>query len=75
VVPVGALAAAGAGAVVDRAWLEAHRLARRPGPVKLLAGGELPVPITVKVDAASAAARRIVEAAGGKVETPATSKA
>jgi large subunit ribosomal protein L15 len=75
VVPVGALAAAGAGAVVDRAWLEAHRLVRRPGPVKLLAGGELPVPITVKVDAASAAARRIVEAAGGKVETPATSKA
>ena len=71
VVNVGRLEAAGAGTVVDRAWLEAHRIVRRPGPVKLLAGGEIKHAITVKVDAASAAARRRVEAAGGTVELPA----
>ncbi len=70
VVKVGALAKAPAGAVVDRAWLKAQGIVRRPGPVKLLAGGEISAAITVKVDAASESARRIVEKAGGTVETP-----
>jgi large subunit ribosomal protein L15 len=70
VVQVGKLASAPAGTVVDAAWLKAERLIRRSGPIKLLAGGELKSAITVKVDAASESARKAVEAAGGKVETP-----
>ena len=70
VVAVGRLAVAAAGTTVDTAWLKTQRLIRRSGPVKLLAGGELKVALTVKVDAASDAARQAVEAAGGKVETP-----
>ena len=70
VVQVGKLASAPAGTTVDAAWLKAERLIRRSGPIKLLAGGELKSAITVKVDAASDAARKAVEAAGGKVETP-----
>ena len=70
VVKVGALAKAPAGAVVDRAWLKTQRIVRRPGPIKLLAGGELTTAITVKVDAVSEVARRVVEKAGGTVETP-----
>ena len=71
VVNVGRLANATAGAVVDSEWLRKQRIVRRPGPIKLLAGGELKVALTVKVDAASASARKAIEAAGGKVETPA----
>jgi large subunit ribosomal protein L15 len=70
VVAVGRLAAAPAGGTVDVAWLRAQRLVRRSGPVKLLAGGELKVALTVQVDAASEAARKAVEAAGGKIVTP-----
>ncbi len=70
VVNVGRLASATAGTVVDAAWLKGQRLVRRPGPVKLLAGGEIKVALTVKVDAASEAATKAIEAAGGKVETP-----
>ena len=70
VVSVGRLSAAAAGTTVDAAWLKAQRLVRRSGPIKLLAGGELKVALTVKVDAASETARKAVEAAGGKVETP-----
>ncbi len=71
VVKVGRLAGAPAGETIDRTWLAARRIVRRRGPVKLLAGGELGVALTVKVDAASGAARKAIEAAGGKVETPA----
>jgi large subunit ribosomal protein L15 len=71
IVKLGDLGGAPAGATVDRAWLEAQRLVRRPGPIKLLAGGELKHAVTVKVDAASAGARQAVEAAGGRVEIPA----
>ena len=70
VVNVGRLADAPAGTVVDTAWLKGRRLVRRPGLVKLLAGGEIKVALTVKVDAASEAARKAIEAAGGTVETP-----
>jgi large subunit ribosomal protein L15 len=69
-VQVGRLAGAPAGTTIDAAWLKSARLVRRPGPIKLLAGGELKVALTVKVDAASEAARKAVEAAGGKVQTP-----
>jgi large subunit ribosomal protein L15 len=71
VVTVGRLAKAPVGAVVDAAWLRQQRIVRRPGPIKLLAGGALSVALTVKVEAASAGARKAIEAAGGKVETPA----
>jgi large subunit ribosomal protein L15 len=71
VVTVGRLAKAPGGAVVDPAWLRKERIVRRPGPIKLLAGGDLKVALTVKVDAASAGARKAIEAAGGTVETPA----
>jgi large subunit ribosomal protein L15 len=71
VVKVGRLAVAAAGTTVDRAWLESRRIVRRRLPVKLLSGGDLKVALTVRVDAASASARKSVEAAGGKVETPA----
>jgi len=56
---------------VDRAWLAAHRLIRRSGPIKLLGAGELKVALTIAVDAASGKARQAVEAAGGTVETKA----
>ncbi len=72
VVKVGQLAAAAPQAVVDRAWLRARRLVRRPGPIKLLAGGELKTAVTVRVEAASEAARKAIEAAGGKFEPSAT---
>ncbi|HEY6194261.1 MAG TPA: 50S ribosomal protein L15 [Candidatus Eisenbacteria bacterium] len=70
VVQVGRLAAATAGTTVDAAWLKAHGLVRRQGPIKLLAGGDLQVAVTVQVNAASGAARKAVEAAGGKVVIP-----
>ena len=70
VVNVGRLAGLPANTVVDRAWLQKENVVRRPGPIKLLAGGEIKVALTVKVDAVSEAARKSVEAAGGKVETP-----
>jgi large subunit ribosomal protein L15 len=65
VVQVGRLAEMAAGSSVDRAMLQEARLIRRKGPVKLLAGGELKVALTIKVDAASEGARKAVEAAGG----------
>jgi large subunit ribosomal protein L15 len=70
VVSIARLSDAPKGAVVDRAWLKERGIVRRPGPVKLLAGGQLQVALTVQVDAASAAARQMVEAAGGRVVTP-----
>ena len=68
VVQVGRLEGAPAGGTVDRAWLKDAGIVRRPGPIKLLAGGELKHALTVKVDAASEGARKMIEAAGGKVE-------
>ena len=68
VVNVGRLATVAAQTVVDRGWLEEHDIVKRSGPIKLLAGGEVKVALTVRVDAASAAATKAVEAAGGKVE-------
>jgi large subunit ribosomal protein L15 len=70
VFPIGRLAELPAGTVVDRAWLKQAGVVRTKGPIKVLAGGELKVALTVKVDAASAAARKAIEAAGGKLEIP-----
>ena len=67
---VGRLASAPAGTTVDAAWLKSRRLVRKNGPIKLLAGGDLKVALTVQVDATSEAARKAIEAAGGKVITP-----
>ena len=69
-VAVGRLSEAPAGATVDRAWLVSSGVVSRRLPIKLLAGGDVKVALTVKVDAASAEARKVVEAAGGRVETP-----
>ncbi len=58
-----------ADSVVDLAVLrEAGLISPRDKRIKLLAQGEVTVPLTVKVQAVSAQARQRVEAAGGKVE-------
>jgi large subunit ribosomal protein L15 len=67
VVKLAQLESAPAGTVVDRAWLAERRIARRPGPIKLLAVGTVKAALTVKVDAASEAAKKAIEAAGGSV--------
>ena len=70
VVNLGALSVFGDGATVDFEALVARGLVhRRGGDVKLLADGDAPRNLTVKVAAASASARSKVEAAGGTVET------
>ena len=71
VVPVSRLDQAAVGTVVDSAWLRAQKIVRREGPIKLLAGGDLKVALTVRVEAVSESARKAVEAAGGRVEIPA----
>lgn len=72
VLNVGQLIKAEANAVIDRPWLESRGLVvRRGGPVKLLAKGTIQVPVTVRVDAASGAAAKAIEAAGGRVEVAA----
>ncbi|MGD0828435.1 MAG: 50S ribosomal protein L15 [Desulfobaccales bacterium] len=59
----------GPDSVVDEAVLkEAGLVAAKTRRVKLLAQGEVTVPLTVIVQAASAQARARIEAAGGRVE-------
>ena len=63
------LAAFGDGATVDAEVLSARGLIRGGGgPVKLLAEGDAPKNLTVKLTRVSAAAKAKVEAAGGSVE-------
>jgi large subunit ribosomal protein L15 len=63
------LAGFGQGATVDAAALRAKGLIRgRGAPVKLLANGEAPRQLVIRVDRVSAAARAKIEAAGGRVE-------
>lgn len=65
----GLAAAFGDGATVDVAALGAAGLIRGSGaPVKLLADGDAPRNLVVKVHRASAAARKKIEEAGGSVE-------
>ena len=69
IVNLEALAAFGDGATVDVAALALRGLIRaKGGDVKLLAEGDAPKNLTIKVNKASAAARQKVEAAGGSVE-------
>jgi large subunit ribosomal protein L15 len=69
VVNVSVLAGFGEGATVDPAALAQRGLIPGSGrPVKLLAEGEAPRNVTVKVHAASAAAQKKIEDAGGRVE-------
>jgi len=70
VINVAALAAFGDGATVDRAALVAKGLIRGAAAiVKLLGEGQPPKNLVVKLERASAGARRKIEEAGGKVET------
>jgi large subunit ribosomal protein L15 len=69
IVNLAALAAFGDGASVDAEALVGKGLIRaKGGDVKLLAQGDAPKNLTIKVKKASAAAVQKVEAAGGKVE-------
>ena len=69
VINVGRLAVLGDGASVDRETLAARGLIRgSSAPVKVLAEGDAPKNLTLKVQRISAAARQKVEAAGGTVE-------
>ena len=69
VVNVGALSVLGDGAEVAPAILVDRGLvARGRGPVKILAEGEAPAGLRVRVHAVSAAARRKIESGGGSVE-------
>jgi len=66
---VGALSVFKAGSTVDAEALLAHGLIRRSGGgVKLLAQGDAPKNLTVKVQRVSGSARKKIEEAGGSVE-------
>jgi large subunit ribosomal protein L15 len=70
-VNVGSLARFSAGEKVDRESLRAKRLIDRGNrPVKLLGEGEVSAAFQIAVDAASAAARAKIEAAGGTITLP-----
>jgi large subunit ribosomal protein L15 len=64
-VNVGQLERFGAGATVDVAMLRAARIVQGNRPVKVLAGGDLTVALTIEADAFSKPARAKIEAAGG----------
>lgn len=70
VVNLGELGVFGEGATVDAAALAARGLIRGTGrPVKVLAEGEAPKGLRLKIDKVSASARAKIEANGGSVET------
>ncbi len=61
-----------AGDNVDTVSLFMKGLIRKPElPVKILGDGQIDIALTVSVDAVSASAKAKIEAAGGRVETPA----
>jgi len=69
IVNVGTLSVFEAGATVDPEALIARGLIRRTGGgVKILAQGEAPKKLTLKVQRVSAGARKKIEEAGGSVE-------
>lgn len=79
VVNIGGLDRFAAGTVVDPEALASAGLVKKVGDrIKLLSSGELSKKLTIKVNAASAAAKAAVEAAGGTLEivkyVPAPSK-
>jgi len=58
---------------IDKETLLKHRLIRnKRKPIKILADGELTRPLTIVADAASASARKKIEAAGGSFEVAKT---
>ena len=67
VVDVGQVAGLEAATVTREILVENGLVRVNGGPVKLLADGEVKRAVTVKVDAASKAARAKIEAAGGSV--------
>jgi large subunit ribosomal protein L15 len=68
-VNLGSLKAFEAGSIVDAQALTAAGLIRKETlPVKLLAKGAVDRPLTIKVQAASAKAVALVQAAGGRLE-------
>ena len=70
IVKIGDLSVFEPNSVVDFAALaEAGLVDSVLDGVKVLADGELKIPVTLKVDKVSAAAKVKIEAAGGKVET------
>ncbi len=56
------------GAVITVESLKEKGLLKRRGPVKLLSDGEVTAAYTIVLDRTSSAARKKIEAAGGKVE-------
>jgi large subunit ribosomal protein L15 len=68
VVNLSALTRFPAGAAVDPDALRAARLVRRPGPIKILAQGEIDRPLSVTAHAFSEKAAERIAAAGGKIE-------
>jgi large subunit ribosomal protein L15 len=69
IVNVGALSAFKAGSTVDAESLLAHGMVRRNGGgIKVLAQGEAPKNLTLKIQRVSASARKKIEEAGGSVE-------
>ncbi len=69
VVNLGSLAAFEEGATVDlEALANKGLIRRRGGSVKILGEGDAPKNLTVRVHAASATARKKIEANGGKLE-------
>jgi len=68
VVNVSGLAGFDPGAEVTPDALLSRGLVRKGRPVKVLGGGEIDRPLTVRVHAVSAAARTKIEGAGGSVE-------
>jgi len=69
IVNVGALSAFKTGSTVDAESLLAHGMIRRNGGgIKVLAQGEAPKNLTLKIQRVSASARKKIEEAGGSVE-------
>ncbi len=69
IVNVGALSVFKAGSTVDTEALLAHGLIRRKGGgVKILAQGDAPKKLVLKVQRVSGSARKKIEEAGGSVE-------
>ena len=69
IVNVAALSVFKAGSTVDAEALLAHGLIRRNGGgIKILAQGEVPKKLTMKVQRVSKGARKKIEEAGGSVE-------
>ena len=73
VVDVGQVCALGATEVTRDLLVEKGLARKNGGPIKLLADGDASGRVTVRVDAASKAARAKIEAAGGTVSLPAGS--